>query len=91
MKHVPQRSCIVCRQSKDKSELVRIVQSADGTLSVDATGKAQGRGAYVCKSDACIADLTKKRALSRAFKRDVPQQAYDEITKALKDLKEKNE
>ncbi|MBD5132278.1 MAG: YlxR family protein [Clostridiales bacterium] len=86
MQHVPLRSCIVCRQQKDKSELVRIVRSSNGELSLDSTGKAAGRGAYVCRCDECIANMTKKRALSRVFKQQIPDSVYASITEAYRNL-----
>jgi predicted RNA-binding protein YlxR (DUF448 family) len=52
-KHVPQRSCVACRQVKPKRELIRIVRSPEGTVLVDETGKAHGRGAYLCRDRAC--------------------------------------
>ncbi len=79
MKHVPMRSCIVCRQVKDKSELLRIVRTADGEFALDTTGRALGRGAYVCRDGECMNLMTKKRALSRAFKQEIPQDAYDKL------------
>lgn len=52
-KHVPQRTCIVCRQVKSKRELVRVVRAPDGSVFVDESGKANGRGAYLCQDRAC--------------------------------------
>lgn len=80
MKHVPLRSCIVCRQPKEKIELVRIVRKSSGEFALDRSGKEPGRGAYVCKDGDCMAIMAKKRALSRAFKQDVPQSVYDALS-----------
>jgi predicted RNA-binding protein YlxR (DUF448 family) len=52
-KHVPQRSCVACRQVKSKRELIRVVRAPDGKILVDETGKANGRGAYLCRDRAC--------------------------------------
>lgn len=79
MKHVPMRSCIVCRAQKDKSALVRLVRKSDGTVSVDMTGKEPGRGAYVCAEGSCKADLVKKRVLNKVFKQQVPQEVYESL------------
>ncbi len=76
MKHVPTRTCIVCKQQKDKPELIRLVCSAD-CVSVDISGKAAGRGAYVCRE--CLPLLKKKRALDRAFKTKIPDEVYDKL------------
>ena len=86
MKHVPMRSCIVCRQQKDKSELLRIVRSSDGAVAIDTTGKAQGRGAYICKTGECMSNAVKKRALGRAFKQQLPDDVYEELSRAYDEL-----
>ena len=52
-KHIPQRTCVACRQVKPKRELVRVVRAPDGHVRVDETGKAHGRGAYLCRDRAC--------------------------------------
>ncbi len=86
MKHVPQRSCIVCRAQKDKSDLIRIVRLADGSIAADETGKMSGRGSYVCRSKECAANLIKKHALDRAFKTKVSQETYAALAERLTEL-----
>ncbi len=86
MKHIPLRSCIVCRRQKDKSELLRIVRQPDGAVVIDATGKAAGRGAYVCKSGDCMQTAVKKRALNRAYKRPLSDEVYKEHEKAYESI-----
>lgn len=73
------RMCVVCRGQSDKKTLLRIVKNKDGQIFVDKTGKANGRGAYVCKTKECFEILCKKRALNRAFKCEVPQTVYQMI------------
>ncbi|MBE7075838.1 MAG: YlxR family protein [Clostridiales bacterium] len=73
------RMCIVCRGQSDKKTLLRIVKNKDGEIFVDKTGKANGRGAYVCKSKDCFEKLCKQKALNRAFKTEVPQEIYQKI------------
>ncbi len=73
------RMCIVCRAQSDKKTLLRIVKNKDGEIFVDKTGKANGRGAYVCKEKECFQKLCKQKALNRAFKCDVPQEIYQKI------------
>ena len=73
------RMCIVCRGQSDKKTLLRIVKNKDGEIFVDDSGKANGRGAYVCKDAACFAKLCKPRGLNRAFKCNVAQEVYDKI------------
>ena len=78
IKQIEMRRCVVCRQVHHKSELWRVVKSA-GEFSLDETGKAQGRGAYVCKSSECVATLRKKRNFDKVFKSKLPDELYDMI------------
>lgn len=79
MKAQPQRMCIVCRKQQDKKGFVRIVKSKDGSIGIDDTGKAAGRGAYLCDDPACIAKCVKTRALNRAFSQEIPQSVYEDL------------
>lgn len=72
------RMCICCRRNLPKRELVRVVKSKDGAISVDLTGKQAGRGAYVCKSEQCMAKL-RKGALNRAFKCNIDSQIIEQV------------
>ena len=80
-KKIPLRSCIVCREVKDKKELLRIVRTPSGEIKLDLTGKLSGRGAYVCGSEKCIKTLAKKKVLNRVFETEIPQEVYEEIEK----------
>lgn len=73
------RMCIVCREHSDKKELLRIVKNKDGQIFVDKTGKANGRGAYICKSKECLNKLKKSRGLNKAFKCEVSDDVYNMI------------
>ena len=73
------RMCVVCRGQSDKKTLLRIVKNKEGQIFVDKTGKANGRGAYVCKNKECFEKLQKQKGLSRAFKCEVPQEVYKMI------------
>ena len=79
------RKCIGCQQMKQKNELVRVVHSKDGEMSVDLTGKKSGRGAYICHSKACIEKARKTRQIERAFKTNVPDEIYIELLDGAKD------
>lgn len=79
MKHVPQRTCIACREQKDRSDLVRIVRKTDGTIELDIKGREDGRGAYICKNTDCMRTAVKKRALNKAYKESVSDQTYDRL------------
>lgn len=75
----PQRTCLACREMKDKDLLVRVVKNSSGEIFLDKTGKANGRGAYVCKNKDCFAKLKKTKALSRAFKCQIDDEIYAKI------------
>ncbi|MBE5749306.1 MAG: YlxR family protein [Clostridiales bacterium] len=77
-KKVPMRTCIACRAEKPKRELVRVVKFGEN-ISLDTTGKANGRGAYVCNDKECIAKLKKQKLLNRAFSCQVSDEIYDKI------------
>ena len=83
VKRKPQRTCLGCRTSKDKNELIRIVRSPEGTVSCDLTGKANGRGAYICPDSACLAKAVKSRALNRALKAEIPEDVISRLTREI--------
>lgn len=78
-KKVPVRRCVGCNEGKPKKELVRIVRSAEGEISVDVTGKKSGRGAYICPSRDCLAKAQKARRLERAFSCAIPPEIYERL------------
>ena len=67
MNNAPLRKCIGCQEMKEKRELIRIVKPKEGEIFIDPTGKANGRGAYICRSVECLQAARKKRKLERAF------------------------
>ena len=71
-RRIPTRTCVACRTSRPKRELVRIVRTPDGTVVVDDTGRLAGRGAYVCRTAACLTIANTRGALSRALETTVP-------------------
>ena len=82
-KQTQMRRCVNCRESKHKSELLRIVRTPEGNFAIDSTGKANGRGAYICKNEKCAAETQKRRKLDKSFKTALPAEIYDEIVKAV--------
>lgn len=87
MKKIPQRTCIVCGKKIEKRNLIRVVRNKDGHIFYDPTGKANGRGAYLCGEDACIEGIVKKNALNRAFKTEVHEEDKIRVMKEIKDAK----
>ncbi len=77
-KKIPMRTCIACRVAKPKRELIRVVKFNE-EIKLDKTGKLNGRGAYVCNDEACIAKLKKQKLLNRAFSCQVDEAVYDKI------------
>jgi len=73
------RQCLGCREMKPKQELIRVVRSPQGEVSLDYTSKKPGRGAYMCKSAQCLKTAIKKKALSRAFGVDIPQTVFETL------------
>ena len=67
-KHTPTRTCVGCRTTKPKKELIRIVRTPEGVIESDTTGKKSGRGAYLCSSKECLIQALKAKQLERAFK-----------------------
>lgn len=84
-KHTPQRQCLGCREMKPKPELIRVVRSAEGEISLDLRGKKPGRGAYVCHSLDCLKRVRKSKALSRAFGAEIPAEVYDSLEREYED------
>lgn len=82
-KKVPLRKCIGCNEMKPKRELVRVVKSPEGEVSLDPTGKKPGRGAYVCKNADCLRSARKARRLEKAFSCAIPAEVYDRMEEEL--------
>ena len=82
-KKIPMRQCLGCREMKPKRELVRVVKSPVGEISLDFRGKAPGRGAYVCRSAQCLKKAIKSRALERAFSTAIPPEIYSHLEEEM--------
>ena len=82
-KKIPLRQCLGCREMKPKPELVRVVRSPEGGVSVDLRGKAPGRGAYVCRSADCLKKALRSKALGRALGVEIPPEIYDALTEQM--------
>ena len=82
---IPMRKCLGCNEMKPKKELVRVVRSPEGEVSLDLTGKKSGRGAYVCRDAACLAKAKKSKRLERAFSCEIPDEVYERMEDELKD------
>jgi hypothetical protein len=81
----PIRTCVACRSSDEKKELLRLVRTAAGEVAIDPTGKKPGRGAYVCRSAECIAVAVKKKRFERALRTVVPAKLIEELLKTVQE------
>ena len=82
-KKIPVRRCVGCNAQRPKRELLRILKTADGEITLDATGKKNGRGAYLCPSAACLAKARKAKRLERTFEVPIPDGIYDRLTEEI--------
>ncbi len=82
-KKIPMRQCLGCREMKPRRELIRVVRSPEGEISLDFKGKASGRGAYVCPNPACLKKAVKARALERAFSAQIPPEVYEKLNEEM--------
>lgn len=85
-KKIPMRQCVGCREMKPKKELIRVVRSPEGQVSLDFRGKLPGRGAYVCPDPACLAKARKTKALERAFSAPLPAEVFEELEEQMKEV-----
>ena len=76
MKKIPMRRCLGCFESKPKKELIRVVKSKDGEISLDKTGKKQGRGAYICCSEECLDKAIKSKRIDKEFETELNDEIY---------------
>ena len=85
MKKEITRMCFICRNTLDKKSLNRIVKNKEGQVFLDKSGKANGRGAYICNGQQCLEKLTKQKILNRAFKCELPEDVVKKICEELID------
>jgi len=83
-KKIPVRMCTGCREGKPKKELVRVVRDPQGGISIDLTGKKSGRGAYICRDEACLVKARKQKSLERAFGCTIPDEIYARLTEEIR-------
>lgn len=85
-KKITERMCIGCREMKDRGHMIRVVRQKDGGIFLDETGKAQGRGAYICKDPECLKRVQKSKGLERSFKASVPTEIYEVLAKEMEEI-----
>lgn len=83
MRKIPMRMCVGCMQMFPKKELIRIVRSAEGNVSLDFKGKAPGRGSYICKNAECLKKARKAKRLEKAFSSPIADEIYDALIEQI--------
>ena len=79
MKNKPQRTCMGCNQKKDKNQLIRIVKNKENEISVDRTGKKEGRGAYICDDAQCLEKVIKSKRLEKVLEIKISDEIYENL------------
>lgn len=85
MKNQPQRTCMGCNTKKDKKDLIRIVKNKENQISIDKTGKQQGRGAYLCDDIQCLEKLIKSKRLEKVFDMKISEEIYENLRGVILD------
>ncbi len=85
-KKVPLRQCVGCGEMKSKKEMLRVLKTAEDEIVLDATGKKNGRGAYICFSKECLKKARKNKGLERSFKMSIPKEIYERLEKEFDEI-----
>ena len=85
VKKKPERRCAGCSEHREKNELIRVVRSPDGQVSLDFTGKASGRGVYICRDAACLKKARKARRFESSLKVEIPTAVYERLERELEE------
>lgn len=85
-KKVPMRKCVGCQEMKNKKEMIRVIRTAENEFMLDATGKKNGRGAYLCPDRECLSKAVKNRGLERSFKQTIPDEVYESLEKEMVEI-----
>ena len=78
-KKIPMRQCMGCRERREKRQMIRVVRGTDGNVSLDFSGKLNGRGAYICPNLECLKKARKSKALDRSLEVEIPEEVYDRL------------
>ena len=82
-KKIPQRQCMGCRERKNKRDMLRVVRETSGNVTLDFSGKLNGRGAYVCPNPECLKKARKAKSLERSLEIAIPEEVYDRLEKEM--------
>ena len=82
-KKIPHRQCMGCRERKEKRAMIRVVRTPEGEVTLDFSGKKNGRGAYLCPNPDCLKKAIRSKALDRSLEVTIPQEVYDRLEKEM--------
>lgn len=86
VKKIPMRKCVGCQEMKSKREMIRVLKTENDEILLDATGKKNGRGAYICKSKECLEKAVKNRGIERSLKTGISPEIYDSLKKEIEKI-----
>ena len=86
MKKIPMRQCIGCQEMKSKKEMIRVIKTPEDEICIDATGRKNGRGAYICPKSECLQKAIKNRGLERSLKMNIPAEIYESLKKEIEQI-----
>ena len=87
-KKIPMRQCVGCQEMKNKKEMIRVIRTSEQEFILDATGKKNGRGAYICPNRECLSQAIKSKGLERSFKQAIPKEVYESLEKEMEQFGE---
>lgn len=82
-KKVPMRQCTGCREMRSKRDMIRVIKTAENEICIDATGRKNGRGAYICPNMDCLKQAMKNRGLERSLKTVIPEMVYQQLEEEM--------
>lgn len=85
-KKIPMRQCVGCREMRPKRELIRVIRTSEDAIQIDATGKKNGRGAYICPKRECLDLAVKSKGLERSLKIAIPKEIYTDFEKEMENF-----
>ena len=88
-KKIPMRKCTGCQEMKNKKEMIRILRTSEGEIVLDATGRKNGRGAYVCRSMECFEKAVRNKGIERSLKVKVPEETYGNLKKEIESIEKR--
>ena len=83
IKKIPMRQCLGCNEHRPKKEMIRVVRSPEGEISIDLVGKKSGRGAYICPERSCFVKARKSKRIENILECKISEEIYDEMEKSI--------